>query len=82
MLMMQIRHSDNLKSRCSNMGNCVVFRVQIVFFCTRSIFFEAGNVRFMHFLYFSEQKNANLARFLQELDSKNAFSYKILQEFL
>ena len=39
-------------------------------------------VRFMHFLYFSEQKNANLARFLQELDSKNAFSYKILQEFL
>ena len=67
------------------MGNCVIFRVQIVFFCCRSIFFEAGNAnngRIYAFLEHSEQKNANLARFLQELDSKNAFSYKILQEFL
>ena len=39
-------------------------------------------VRFMHFLYHSEEKNANLARILQALDSKNAFSYKILQKLL
>ena len=32
MLMMQIKHSDKIKSRCSYVGNCVIFPVQIVFF--------------------------------------------------
>ena len=57
--MMQIRHSDNLKYRCSDMGNCVIFRVLIVFNCSRSIFLMQEmrkNVGFMHFLLHSEQK--------------------------
>ena len=53
MLMMQIRHSYNLRSRCCNMGNCIIFRVQIVFSFAAVQLFEAGNakknVRFMHF---------------------------------
>ena len=83
--MMQIRHSDNLRSRCSNTGNCIIFRVQIVPFAAVQ-FFEAGNAKkfvgSMHFLLYSEQENSYLARYLQELDAKNAFSYEILQEFL
>ena len=48
--MTQIRHSEKL--RCCNMGNCIIFRVQIVFSFAAVHFFEAGNaknVRFIHF---------------------------------
>ena len=61
------------------MGNCVNFRVQIVFFAAVQFFWGRKCKKKLSALCIFA---VLLYAFLQELDSKNAFSYKILQEFL